>query len=82
MVTPRGETHMNKTSISRIIAIAAAIAAIIAFFLPYISATDDFREYINSRADEKVYSTVDLTIGDMADSFQSQKRAAVLSDAG
>ena len=73
---------MNKTSISRIIAIAAAIAAIIAFFLPYISATDDFREYINSRADEKVYSTVDLTIGDMADSFQSQKRAAVLSDAG
>jgi len=58
---------MNKINIPRMIAIIAAIIAIVAFFLPYISATDDFRTYINAHADEKVYSTVDLTIGDMAD---------------
>lgn len=58
---------MNKITIPRIIAIIAAVVAFVAFFLPYISATDDFRTYINAHADEKVYSSVDVTIGDMAD---------------
>lgn len=58
---------MNRANIAQIIIIVFTIVALLAFFLPYISATDDFRAYINKHADEKVYSTVDLTIGDMAD---------------
>ena len=58
---------MSKHSIPRMIAVAAALAAVVAFFLPYISATDDFRTYINAHADEKLYSSVDVTMGDVAD---------------
>lgn len=58
---------MNRINIPRIIIIVSAVVALVAFFLPYISATDNFRAYINEHADEKVYSTVDLTIGDLAD---------------
>lgn len=58
---------MNKIGLPRLIIIMAAICAIIAFFLPYISATDEYRAYINSRLDEKPFDTVDITIGEMAD---------------
>lgn len=58
---------MNKNKLPCIIAILAALIAIVSFFLPYISATNEFRTYINSYADEKIYSSVDLTAGDMAD---------------
>lgn len=58
---------MKKISLPRLIIIVAAICAIIAFFLPYISATDEYRSYINSRSDEKPFDTVNITVGEMAD---------------
>ncbi len=58
---------MKKSMIPRNIALLAALAAIVTFFLPYISSTDDFRTYISAHADEKVFSSVDITVGDMGD---------------
>ena len=58
---------MNKITLPRFFIIIAAICAGVAFFLPYISATDEYRAYINNRSDEKPFNTVDITIGEMAD---------------
>jgi hypothetical protein len=58
---------MNRITLPRLIIIIAAICAVVAFFLPYISATDEYRAYINNRSDEKPFNTVDITIGEMAD---------------
>lgn len=58
---------MNKITIPRIIVILAAVCAIAAFFLPYISATDEYRTYLNSRASERPFDSVDITVGQMAD---------------
>ena len=56
---------MNNTRIPQIIAIVVAVIAIIAFFLPFISATKEYSEYLDLRANEKVYSSSDLKVGDM-----------------
>lgn len=55
----------KKLLIPRTIAIVVAIMAIISFFLPFISATKEYSEYLDLRADEKVYSSSDLKVGDM-----------------
>ena len=57
--------NKNKVALPRIIAIALAFVAIVAFFLPYISASEEYCKYIDAHADEKVYSSVDITVGDM-----------------
>lgn len=51
----------------RLIAMIAALCAIVAFFLPYISATEDYRSYMAERADEKPFDGVDITVADMMD---------------
>lgn len=58
---------MNKIALPRLIIIIAAICAIVLFFMPYISATEEYRSYLNSRADEKPFESVDITVGQMAD---------------
>lgn len=58
---------MSKTGIPRIIIILVALVALVAFFLPYISATEEYRSYINFNADTKPFDSVDITIGEMAD---------------
>ena len=58
---------MKPMTLPRVFAIAAAALALAAFFLPYISATDEFRAYLGIQADEKMFETADLTIGEMAD---------------
>ncbi len=55
----------KKLSISSIIAIIVAVIAIITFFLPFISATKEFSEQLDRRANEKVFSSSDLKVGDM-----------------
>ena len=57
----------KKLSLLRLIAMIAALCAIVAFFLPYISATEDYRTYMASRADEKPFDGVDITVADMMD---------------
>lgn len=56
-----------KARAPQIIAMLLAIAAIAAFFLPYISSTEEYSHYIESRATEKVFQSADLTVGDMKD---------------
>ena len=51
----------------RRIAVVAALIAIVAFFLPYISATDDYRERMQYFADDKLIDGVDITVGEMMD---------------
>ena len=58
---------MNKIAPPRLIIIIAAICAVVLFFMPYISATEEYRSYLNSRADEKPFESVDITVGQMAD---------------
>lgn len=55
----------NYIALPRIIAILVAIAALAAFFLPYISATEEYSKYIATRADERIYSSSDVTVGDL-----------------
>ena len=57
----------DKMFLPRLIAMIAALCAIVAFFLPYISATDDYRSYMATRADEKPFNGVDITVADMMD---------------
>lgn len=58
---------MNKNLITlpRIIVLITAIIAVTAFFLPYISATDEYCKYIDAHAEQKIYSSMDITIGDL-----------------
>ncbi|MBE5769203.1 MAG: hypothetical protein E7333_06420 [Clostridiales bacterium] len=58
---------MNKNCVTlpRILAFLMALVAVAAFFLPYISATEEYSEYIAAHADEKIYSSVDVTVGDL-----------------
>lgn len=55
----------GKIRIPQIIAIIVALVAIVSFFLPFISATKEYSEYLDLRADEKVYNSSDLKVGDM-----------------
>ena len=55
----------NYITLPRIIAVLAALVAVASFFLPYISATEEYSEYIAAHADEKIYSSVDVTVGDL-----------------
>lgn len=59
--TPRN----NGMLVPFIIALIASLIAIAAFFLPYISMTDEYAKYLESRANEKAFETVDLKVGDM-----------------
>ena len=58
---------MEKTRIPQIFGIMSACIAIIGFFLPFISATPEYSKYFDTRANEKVYETTDITVGDMKD---------------
>lgn len=51
----------------RRIAVVAALIAIAAFFLPYISATDDYRESMRHFVADKLIDGVDITVGEMMD---------------
>lgn len=51
----------------RRIAVVAAFIAIAAFFLPYISATDEYRESMRYFAADKLIDGVDITVGEMMD---------------
>ena len=57
----------EKLSLPRIIAMIAALCAIVAFFLPYISATEDYRAYMEFQADEKPIEGTNITVRDMMD---------------
>lgn len=57
----------NKLSLPRRIVMIAALIAIITFFLPYISATEEYRGYMATRAGEKPFDGVEITVGDMMD---------------
>lgn len=55
----------NLVLLPRIIAVILALVTVIAFFLPYISASEEYSQYIDVHADEKVHSSLDITVGDM-----------------
>ncbi len=55
----------NNLRTPQLIAIVVALIAIVSFFLPFISATKEYSEYLDLRADEKVYNSSDLKVGDM-----------------
>ena len=57
----------NRLNLPRRIAMVVAFAAIVTFFLPYISATGGYREYMSSQADEKPIEGASITLGDMMD---------------
>ena len=57
----------EKLSLPRIIAMIAALCAIVAFFLPYISATEDYRAYMEFQADEKPIEGTNITVRAMMD---------------
>lgn len=57
----------NKLVLPRLIAVIAALCAVVVFFLPYISATEDYRAFMATRADEKPFDGVDITVADMMD---------------
>ncbi len=57
---------MNKSIIPRIIAIVVALIVVIAFFLPIISVTDDYRSFLDGRSG-KPFESVDLTYEQMKD---------------
>lgn len=49
----------------RVIAVAMALVAVVAFFLPFISATEEYGEYIDMFAENKLYDSADLTVGEL-----------------
>ena len=51
----------------RLIAMIVALIAIVGFFLPFISATQDYREYMADQADDKPFAGVDITVGEVMD---------------
>ena len=57
----------NKLTLPRLIAMVATLAAIVAFFLPYISATDDYRFYMADQAEDKPIENVDITVKEVMD---------------
>ena len=57
----------KKLSLPRLIALIAALAAIVAFFLPYISATEDYRSYMADQADNKPFDNIDITVREIMD---------------
>ena len=72
---------MKGTLAPRIIVIVVSLIAIVAFFLPFISATPDYAKYMDSISSEKIYSSTDLTVGDMKD-MSLFKYAKVYAQAG
>ena len=59
------EDPVFKFRFPRLVAILVSIVALAAFFLPYISSTPEYAEYLEARGTEKVYESSDLTVGDM-----------------
>ena len=57
----------GKLTIPRLVAMIAAIIALLAFFLPYISATDDYRSYMADQADEKPFEGLNITVREVMD---------------
>ena len=57
---------MNKALISRIVAIVVSAVLVIAFFLPLISATEDYREYLDELSG-KPFESIDLSFDEMKD---------------
>lgn len=56
---------MKKTSLPRLIAVAAALALVICLFLPFASAKDETRELLMVFPDEIMYQKLDMTAEDM-----------------
>ena len=51
----------------RLIAVIVALIAIVGFFLPFISATQDYCEYMADQVDDKPFDGVDITVGEIMD---------------
>ncbi|MDO4990762.1 MAG: hypothetical protein Q4E45_09690 [Eubacteriales bacterium] len=51
----------------RLIAMIVALIAIVGFFLPFISATQDYRDYMSDQVDDKPFDGVDITVGEIMD---------------
>ena len=51
----------------RLIAMIVALIAIAGFFLPFISATQDYRDYMADQAGDKPFDGVDITVGEIMD---------------
>lgn len=57
----------RKLTIPQVVAMIAAIMALIAFFLPYISATAGYRSYMADQAEEKPFEGIDITVSEIMD---------------
>ena len=57
----------KNTLIPFIVLLIAALLAILSFFLPYASTTDERREIINKYPDEMFVKDIGMTYGDAAD---------------
>lgn len=53
--------------LARLVAMLVALAALAAFFLPYISATPGYRASMAYQAGDKPFEDVDITVGEIMD---------------
>ena len=51
----------------RLIAMIVAFIAIVGFFLPFISATQDYRDYMADKTEDKPFDGVDITVREIMD---------------
>lgn len=58
---------MAKLRFPQFIAVLLTLAAIAAFFLPYISSTEEYAKYLDQITDITVSETIDMTYGEMKD---------------
>jgi hypothetical protein len=66
-MSQHGTARKNRILVPFTIALLASLITVTAFFLPYISSTEDYAKYLASRADEHPFDTVNITLGDMKD---------------
>lgn len=66
MMEESGDDGMkSRVVIPRVIALIVALAAIAGLFLPYVRATEEYSEYLNSISDQKALEPTDLTATDI-----------------
>ena len=64
---PSANKGRSATLVPHIVAIVAAVALVAAFFLPYGSANEDYRESVAGHEDAQYVEGIDITVGDMLD---------------
>ena len=65
-VPPAGKGK-SATLVPHIVAVVAAVVLVAAFFLPYGSANEDYRESVAGHEDAQYVEGIDITVGDMLD---------------